>query len=69
MQFMIEHTNPCSDETLHTAVVTGLSEVIHAASGLAEGDPIAARWLERVGRESEGELRGAFGVFRFAPAA
>jgi hypothetical protein len=69
MQFVIEHTEPVSGLTLHRGVVSGLAAVQRAAGELVAGDERAALWLSELGRRSEGELAGDWGVFRYAPAA
>lgn len=68
MEFLIEHIDLFGCDVLHTSVVSGLPEVHRAACELADDELVAERWLEAIGRSSEGELCGTWGVFRFAPA-
>ena len=69
MQFLIEHEDLFGCGTFHRSIVSGLSEVHRVAAELADDDEEARRRLEALGRSSEGELSGMWGVFRFAPAA
>jgi len=69
MEFLIEHTDLFGGDVLHRSVVSGLPEVHRAACELADDELVAERWLDDIGRASEGELAGLRGVFRFAPAA
>lgn len=68
MQFLIEQLDPSAGELVHTAVVTGRSGVLEAARGVTESERDLKAALDAIADRPEGELVGAFGVFRFAPA-
>lgn len=70
MRFLIETVRPATpaDRGRHLALLPTLGEVRDLAAELFAGDVPALAALDALGGSPEGELSGAWGEFRFAPA-